>query len=196
MKNALNPEALNQLFLTARTYNKFTDRPVDDETITRLYDLLKWGPTAVNCQPARFVFVKSPEAKKRLTPCLQQGNVAKVEKAPVTVIVATDSRFYENLPTQWTAYDAKKVFAENLKAAESAGFRNGTLGGAYLILAARALGLDCGPMSGFDNGQVDAEFFKDGRWKSNFLVNLGYGEERGFYPRGPRLEFSEAAEVL
>lgn len=196
MKNPLKPEALNQLFLAAHSFNKFTDRVVTNETLAGLYNLLKWGPTAVNCQAARFVFVKSGAARERLLPCLQPGNVAKVEKAPVTVIVATDSRFYDNLPAQWAAYDARQPFVDNPALAEKAGFRNGTLGGAYLILAARALGLDCGPMSGFDNAKVDREFFPDGRFKSNFLVSLGYGAENGHYPRGPRLDFQEAVQII
>ena len=196
MKTALEGPALNQLFLEAHTFNQFADQPVADETLRRLYDLLKWGPTAVNCQPGRYVFVKSKAAKARLVPTLSPGNVAKVEAAPATVIVAWDRRFYDHLPTQWTAYDARKPFADNEAMANSAGFRNGTLDGAYLIMAARALGLDCGPMSGFDNAKVDAEFFPDGRFASNFLVNLGYGAENGHYPRGPRLSFAEAAEIL
>ncbi|MDR3134727.1 MAG: malonic semialdehyde reductase [Deltaproteobacteria bacterium] len=196
MKKSLEEGALDQLFRTARTFNKFTDLPVTDLVIANLYELLKWGPTATNCQPGRYVFVRSPGAKKRLVPCLLPGNVAKVEKAPVTVIVATDPKFYEELPTQWTAYDARKAYLDDPGLAHSAGFRNGSLQGAYLILAARSLGLDCGPMSGFDNGKVDAEFFKDKGWKSNFLVNLGYGEDGGFYPRGPRLPFNDVVQIL
>ncbi|MDR0882453.1 MAG: malonic semialdehyde reductase [Candidatus Adiutrix sp.] len=196
MKNSLNQAALDQLFLTARTFNNFTDRPVAGETLHALYDLLKWGPTAVNCQSGRYVFIQSSEGRNRLRPALMPGNVAKVDGAPVTVIVATDRWFYEYLRGQWTAYDAQKGFAENQELAAATGFRNGSLAGAYLILAARALGLDCGPMSGFDNAKVDAEFFPDGRWGSNFLVNLGYGQEGGFYPRGPRLTFEETCLVV
>ncbi|UQZ91171.1 malonic semialdehyde reductase [Deltaproteobacteria bacterium Smac51] len=197
MKKELDGTALNQLFLEAHTFNKFTDQPVADDTIKKIYDLLKWGPTAVNCQPGRYVFVKSQEGKARLAPALSEGNVAKVNAAPVTVIVAVDSRFYDHLPEQWTAYDARKPFADDAAAAQTVGFRNGTLEGAYLILAARALGLDAGPMSGFSNAKVDAEFFPDGRFKSNFLVNLGYGvAEGGYYPRGPRLTFDDAATII
>jgi nitroreductase len=196
MTTALDQKALDQLFLAAHTFNKFLDRPVEDEVVRRLHELLKWGPTAVNCQPGRFVFVKSPQAKSRLTPCLAPGNVAKVEKAPLTVIVASDVNFYEQLPTQWTAYDARQPFAADPALAASAAFRNGSLQGAYLILAARSLGLDCGPMSGFDEGKVDAEFFPDGAWKSNFLINLGYGAEGGHYPRGPRLAFEDVVRVI
>lgn len=196
MKKSLEPSALGQLFLEAHSYQGFTDQPVTDETIHRLYELLKWGPTASNCQPGRYVFVRSAPAKARLIPGLNPGNVPKVEKAPVTVIVARDSRFYDHLLEQWLAYDARTPFAENPELAATVSFRNGSLGGAYLILAARALGLDAGPMSGFDNAKVDAEFFPDGRFKSNFLVNLGYGAEGGYFPRGPRLTFEEAVAIL
>ncbi|MDR1871171.1 MAG: malonic semialdehyde reductase [Deltaproteobacteria bacterium] len=196
MKEPLAPAVLERLFLAARTYNHFDGQPVDDATIQKLYDLLKWGPTAVNCLPARFVFLRSKEAKQRLIPCLLPGNVAKVEKAPVTVIVAHDSRFFECLPTLWTAYDAKAVYAADPSLAAQTAFRNGSLQGGYMILAARSLGLDCGPMSGFDNQKTDQEFFPDGRYKSNFICNLGYGAEGGFYPRGPRLEFKDVAQIL
>lgn len=193
---SLDQSALKQLFLDAHSYNKFIDRPVDEATIKNLYDLLKWGPTAVNCQPGRYVFVKSKEAKARLVPTLMAGNVAKVEGAPLTVIVAFDSRFFEHLPSQWTAYDAAGPFADNPAQAQEVAFRNSSLQGAYLILAARALGLDCGPMSGFDQEKVNAEFFPDGRYKSNFLACIGYGAENGHYPRGPRLGFDQVAEIL
>ncbi|MDR2368680.1 MAG: malonic semialdehyde reductase [Deltaproteobacteria bacterium] len=196
MKKSLEESALDQLFRKARTYNKFVDQAVPDLTIANLYELLKWGPTATNCQPGRYVFVRSPEAKKRLVPCLAQGNVAKVEKAPVTVIVAYDSKFYDQLPTQWTAYDAKKAYVDDAELAKVAAMRNGSLQGAYLILAARSLGLDCGPMSGFSNDKVDAEFFAGTDWKSNFLVNLGFGEDGGFYPRGPRLSYGDVVQIL
>jgi nitroreductase len=196
MKKSLDETALDQLFRTARTYNKFAEQPVPDLIIANLYELLKWGPTATNCQPSRYVFVRSPEAKQRLIPCLAPGNVAKVEKAPVTAIVATDMMFYEQLPTQWTAYDAKKTYVDDPGMVETGGLRNGSLQGAYLIMAARSLGLDCGPMSGFDNAKVDAEFFAGTAWKSNFLVNLGYGADGGFYPRGPRLSYNDVVQIL
>jgi nitroreductase len=196
MKKALDEFALDQLFRSARTYNKFIDQPVTDLVIANLFELLKWGPTAVNCQPARYVFVRSPEAKKRLVPCLAPGNAAKVEKAPVTVIVAADERFYEQLPTQWTAYDARKIFEDDPAMAETAALRNSSLQGAYLILSARSLGLDCGPMSGFDNAMVDREFFSGKGLRSNFLVNVGYGLDGGFYPRGPRLSYNDTVEIL
>lgn len=194
--NSLDSGALKQLFSEAHTYNKFTDQEVSDSLLKSLYELMKWGPTAVNCQPGRYVFVKSPAGKERLIPALLPGNVAKVQGAPVTVIVASDSRFYEHLSTQWTAYDAAAPFAGDAALAAEAAFRNGSLQGAYLIMAARALGLDCGPMSGFDQAKVDAEFFPDGRFKSNFLINLGYGAEGGYYPRGPRLTFEDTAEII
>ncbi|MDR1395535.1 MAG: malonic semialdehyde reductase [Deltaproteobacteria bacterium] len=196
MKQPLGIVSMEQIFLKGRTFNIFTDKPVDDETIRRLYDLLKWGPTAVNCLPARFVFVRSDKAKKRLLPCLLTSNVKKSEKAPVTVIAAWDSRFYEFLPRLWTAYDAKRGYEADPALAQETAFRNSSLQGAYLIAAARLLGLDCGPMSGFDAAKVDKEFFPDGRWKSNFLVNLGYGADAGYYPRGPRLDFEEAVQIL
>jgi 3-hydroxypropanoate dehydrogenase len=196
MKAKLNSEVLAQLFTEARTFNKFTTKEVTEETLLALYELLKWGPTAVNCQPGRYVFVRSNEGKKRLIPALAPGNVPKVEGAPVTVIVASDSKFYDYLPEQWTAYDAAASFLSSPELAATTAFRNSSLEGAYLILAARSLGLDCGPMSGFDNAKVDAEFFADGRFKSNFLINLGYGEPGGFYPRGPRLSFETVAKIL
>ncbi|MDR1296112.1 MAG: malonic semialdehyde reductase [Deltaproteobacteria bacterium] len=196
MKKALDEFALDQVFRTARTYNKFSAQPVTDLIIANLFELLKWGPTAVNCQPARFVFVRSPEAKARLIPCLAPGNVGKVENAPVTVIVATDQKFYDQLPVQWTAYDAKKTFVDDPAMTEVAGLRNSSLQGAYLILAARSLGLDCGPMSGFDNDKVDQTFLAGKNWKSNFLVNLGYGTDGGFYPRGPRLSHNDVIQIL
>jgi nitroreductase len=196
MRQPLDDAALDRLFRSARTYNKFEAAEVTDEVVGRLYELLKWGPTAVNCQSGRYVFVRSKEAKERLTPCLAPGNVAKVQAAPVTVIVATDPLFYEKLPTQWTAYDARQAFVDDPAMAESGGFRNSSLQGAYLILAARSLGLDCGPMSGFDNAKVDTEFFRESGWRSNFLINLGYGLSDGYYPRGPRLAFEEVARIL
>ena len=196
MRQPLNQEALDQSFLAAHTYNKFEARPVPDEIIGKLYEILKWGPTAVNCQSGRYLFIRSPQAKNRLIPCLNPGNVAKVESAPLTVVVAIDPLFYDKLPTQWTAYDAKAAYLADAALAESTAFRNSSLQGAYLMLAARSLGLDCGPMSGFDNAKVDLVFFQELGWRSNFLVNIGYGLEGGHYPRGPRLAFDEAARIL
>lgn len=191
-----DPAALDRAFRTARTFNRFQPRPVSDATLRELHDLLKWGPTSVNSQPARFVFLRSEQAKRRLEPALSATNADKTMAAPVVVIVAHDTRFHDQLPEQFPAWDARALFADNPALAATTAFRNGTLQGAYLIVAARLLGLDCGPMSGFDNARVDAAFFPDGAWKSNFLVNLGYGDPAGNYPRGPRLDFETAARLL
>lgn len=196
MRNPLADSALDQLFRAAHTAHGFGSEPVSDQTLHALYDLLKWGPTSLNCQPARFVFVRSASAKERLRPALSPGNVDQTMAAPVTVIVARDSRFFEHLPEQFPAYDAKPIFETNAAAAQEAGFRNSTLQGAYLILAARALGLDCGPMSGFNAAAVDAEFFPDGRFRSNFLVNIGSADPARIFARGPRLSFAAAAQIL
>jgi 3-hydroxypropanoate dehydrogenase len=197
MNEPLDDRALDQLFREARTYPAWTDRPLTDDQLRALYDLTRWGPTSMNCLPARLVFLKSPEAKARLRPALMAGNVAKVEAAPVTVIVGHDLAFHERLPELFPPMPgAREMFAGDPELAAETAFRNGTLQGAYLILAARALGLDVGPMSGFDNAAVDREFFPDGRVRSNFLANIGYGDAAGLYPRGPRLPFEEAAEVL
>jgi nitroreductase len=189
--------ALEQTFLNARTFNKFTDQPVSDALLQQLYDLAQWGPTSMNCQPARYVFVRSAEAKARLAPALSPGNLDKTMAAPVCVIVAQDSRFHEYLPTQFPAgTSAPAMFASNAALAEATAARNSTLQGAYLIIAARQLGMDCGPMGGFDAAKVNAEFFPDGRFKANFLINLGYGDPSGNRPRGPRLPFETVASVL
>ena len=195
MTTSLSSEALDQLFVQARTHNGFAPEPVAEATLRHLYSLMKWGPTSMNCQPARLVFVTSATGKARLAPALSPGNLDKTMAAPATVIVATDSRFYEHLPTMFAAYDAKPTFEGNAELAASTAFRNGTLQGAYLILAARALGLDCGPMSGFDADKLNAEFFPDGRYQANFLCNLGVGDPARLYPRGPRLSFEEACEI-
>jgi 3-hydroxypropanoate dehydrogenase len=193
--SALSTNALGQLFVHARTHNGFTSEPVPEATLRRLYDLMKWGPTSMNCQPARLVFVTTPEGKARLAPALSPGNLDKTLAAPATVIIATDSRFYEHLPTMFPAYDARPMFEANAELAASTAFRNGTLQGAYLIVAARALGLDCGPMSGFDAGKVNAAFFPDGRCQANFLCNLGIGNPAAVHPRGQRLSFEEACQI-
>lgn len=192
----LSDAALNQLFRDARTVHAFKPVPVSDETIQRLYDLLKWGPTAFNAQPARFVFVRSAEAKAKLRPALSAGNVAQTDAAAVTVIVAQDTRFFDHLPTQFPAFDAKPLFEANAAMAEATAARNSSLQGAYLILAARALGLDCGPQSGFNPQVVNEAFFPDGRYQVNFIVNLGVADPAGIYPRGPRLAFDEAAQII
>lgn len=198
MQRSLPSESLDQLFRTARTHNRLGGE-VSDDTLRQLYDLLKWGPTTANASPARFVFVKSAEAKAKLGPCLSEGNYDKTMAAPVTVIVAHDLAFYEKLPYLFPHTDAKSWFDGSPEAAlETVALRNGSLQGAYLILAARALGLDCGPMSGFDNAKVDAAFFAGTRIRSNFLVNLGIGDRspEDVFPRSPRLPFDEAAQIL
>ena len=193
---ALTQAALDQLFNNARTFNKFTDQALSDDELQAIYDLAKMAPTAFNASPARFVFVRSEEAKKRLIPLMMEGNQAKSMAAPVTVIVAYDTNFQEHLPTLFPAMDVKGMFDANLAMTETTAFRNGSLTGAYFIMAVRALGLDAGAMSGFDNAAVDKEFFPDGRFKSNFLINIGHGDASGNYPRSPRLSFDEAAQIL
>jgi 3-hydroxypropanoate dehydrogenase len=195
MSDVLNDAALDQLFRTARTQNAFLDKPVEDSQLRALYDLLKWGPTAANSTPARFVFVKSAEAKQKLAPALSEGNLAKTLAAPVTVIVGHDEDFHEKLPYLFPHTDAKSWFDGPREGRRESAFRNGSLQGAYLILAARSLGLDAGPMSGFDNAKVDEAFFAGTAIKSNFLVNLGYGDPSGLFPRLPRLSFDEAARI-
>ncbi|HTR16817.1 MAG TPA: malonic semialdehyde reductase [Acetobacteraceae bacterium] len=192
----LDDDALDVLFRAAHTETRWTDEPVSDDTLRQLYDLMRLGPTSANSSPGRFVFLRSPEAKERLRPALSAGNVAKTLAAPVTVIVAYDARFYDALPRLFPHADARSWFAGDPALAEETAFRNGTLQGGYLILAARALGLGTGPMSGFDREAVDQEFFLGSDWKSNFLVNLGHGDPAGRHPRGPRLEFGEACWLL
>lgn len=190
------PDAsLDRIFRNARTHNAFSDQPVTDETLRTLYDLFQWGPTSANSSPGRFVFVKSKAGKEKLRPALSEGNLDKTMAAPVTAIVAYDTEFYEKLPKLFPHTDARSWFADKPELIESTAFRNGTLQGAYMIIAARALGLDCGPMSGFDNAKVDAAFFPDGKWKSNFLCNLGYGDPASVRPRNPRLSFEEACGI-
>ncbi len=192
----LDDDALDTLFRSARTYNGFTAEPVTDDHLRAIYDLLKWGPTAANGCPARFVFVRTPEAKERLRPALSAGNIAKTMAAPATAIIGYDLEFYEKLPLLFPHTDARSWFAgkpdEHIR---TNAFRGGTLQGAYFMLAARALGLSCGPMGGFDNAKVDAEFFAGGRVKSNFLCNLGFGDPASLHPRNPRLAFAEACRI-
>lgn len=196
MTNKINESALNQLFVEARTVHGFLPDSVSDEQIHELYEIMKWGPTSLNSQPARYVFLRSKEAKARLIPALNPGNVPQAESAPLNVIIAFDSKFFDYLPTLYPASNPKATFEANPDAAHATAFRNGSLQGAYLILAARALGLDCGPMSGFDIAKVNAEFFPDGRFKTNFLVNIGVGDPKAIWPRGPRLEFDEVAQII
>lgn len=193
----LDSAAIDLLLREARSHNKWTEQPVTDETIRELYDLLKMGPTSANSSPARFLFLRSQEAKQRLAPALSSGNLEKTMAAPLTAIVAYDPKFYENLPRLFPHNpDARSWFTDNEGLAATTAFRNGTLQGAYLIMAARALGLDVGPMSGFDNDKVDDEFFRWRGWRSNFLVNIGYGDPAGLFPRSPRLDFGDACEIL
>ena len=194
MSQPLSDSALDQLFRTARTYNAFAGE-IPDETLHRLYDLLKFGPTAANSTPARFVFVKSAEAKAKLGPALDEGNRAKTLAAPVTVIVGFDEDFHEKLPVLFPHTDAKSWFEGPREGRHVPAFRNGGLQGAYLILAARALGLDCGPMSGFNNAKVDEAFYAGTAIKSNFLVNLGQGDPASIFARSPRLGFDEACRI-
>lgn len=193
--NPIPAAALDQIFRDARTANGFTDQPVSDELLRQIYELTAFGPTSMNCQPARYVFVRTPEGKARLRDCLAPGNVDKTASAPVTAIVAHDTQFYEHMPQIWHGAGAREVFAGNAALAQATARRNGTLGGAYLIVAARALGLDCGPMSGFDMDKLNAAFFPDGRYQANFLINLGYGDPAKLFPRNPRLAFEQACEL-
>jgi len=205
--HSLNDEALDILFRTARTNSAWVDKPVTDDTLRQIYDLLKWGPTSSNTCPARFLFLRSHEAKERLRPALSPGNVDKTMIAPATVIVAYDLRFYETLPKLSPHNPGlRDVFADDPELARITAFRSATLQGAYMMLAARSLGLDCGPMSGFDNDTVDEAFFGErgsarhlfpkGELKSNFLCNLGYGNHTKLRPRAPRLDFDEACALL
>jgi 3-hydroxypropanoate dehydrogenase len=195
---ALDADALDRLFLGARTHCAWLDRPVDDALLERIHALARMGPTSANSCPMRVAFVRSREAKLRLMPALLESNRAQTMAAPVTAIIAHDTRFYEHLPRLYPHADARAWFAgpENAALAATTALRNGTLQGAYLMLAARALGLDCGPMSGFDNAAVDREFFPGGRIASNFLCNLGWGDASGLHPRGPRFEFAETCVIL
>jgi 3-hydroxypropanoate dehydrogenase len=196
MSNPIDDAALRQVFLDARTHNKWEPRDVPDSVLQQLVQLLIMAPTSANCSPARLVFVKSKDAKERLKPHLSEGNRDKTMEAPVCAIVGYDMEFYEHLPKLFPHTDARSWFAGKPEKIQETAFRNGTLQGGYLILAARALGLDCGPMSGFDNGGVDKEFFAGTSIRSNFLCNLGYGDSTGVRPRSPRFEFHEMAKVI
>ncbi|MYM69006.1 malonic semialdehyde reductase [Pseudoduganella sp. FT55W] len=192
----LNQSALDTLFYHAHTHNGWQDRPVSDEQLQQLYDALRWAPTAANGSPARLVFVRSAEAKAKLAPALSEGNLAKTLAAPVTVIVGMDMEFYEKLPQLSPAVDARSWFAGNDAAIQATAFRNSSLQGGYLILAARALGLDVGPMSGFDAAKVDAAFFAGTPVKANFICNIGYGDAAKIRPRAPRLSFEQACQIV
>jgi 3-hydroxypropanoate dehydrogenase len=196
MGKILSDEGLDLIFRAARTHRAWRDGEVSDVLLEAIYDLAKLAPTSGNCSPMRLVFVRSKAAKERLRPALDEGNVGKTMSAPVTAIIGHDMEFYEKLPKLAPHVDARSWFVGNAPLIAETAFRNGSLGGAYLILAARALGLDCGPMSGFDNAKVDAAFFPDGKIKSNFLCNLGYGDPAKLHPRAPRLDFAEACQIV
>jgi 3-hydroxypropanoate dehydrogenase len=209
--NALNAEALDQLFRQARTHNGWLDKPVGDDLLREIYELMKWGPTSANGSPARILFLRTPEARQRLLPALSAGNVEKTMTAPVTAIVGYDARFYDHLPRLFPHADARSWFVGTPELAEVTARRNSSLQGAYLMLAARSLGLDCGPMSGFDQTKVDREFFPraddmpddfqqeyfpGSHVKTNFICNLGYGDPAKLFARNPRLDFDEACKLL
>lgn len=192
----LPDETLRQLFTEARTHSHWSDRPVPDALLRQAYELARMAPSSANCQPLRIVFVRSPEAKERLRPALAAGNVEKTMRAPATAILAHDLAFYEKLDRLFHDPGARGWFEGKPKHIETTAFRNGSLQGAYFILAARALGLDCGPMSGFSNAKVDEAFFAGTPVRSNFLVNLGYGEPGRLHPRNRRLDFDEACRIV
>ena len=210
MPSILDEQAMDLLFRKARTHNAWLDRPVSDATLSQLYELMKWGPTSANSCPARIFFLRTPQVKARLLPALSPGNIEKTRAAPVTAIIAYDLRFYDKLPRLFPHNPGmRQVFVDGPELVEVTARRNSSLQGAYFILAARAVGLDCGPMSGFDNAKVDEEFFAagkcegcdeeflpEGHLRSNFLCNLGYGDSTKLFPRSPRLEFEEACMLL
>lgn len=196
MHHAISDEALDQLFRSARSQNKWQAKPVSPTLLHALYDLLRMGPTSANCSPARFVFVTTEQGRERLKPHLLPSNISKVMTAPVTVIIGHDLAFYEKLPQLFPHTDARSWFVGNEQLIQTTAFRNGTLQGAYLIMAARSLGLDCGPMSGFNNAGVDQEFFANTTIKSNFICGLGYGDPSGVFARSPRLAFDETCKIV
>jgi 3-hydroxypropanoate dehydrogenase len=187
---------LEQLFTEARTANGYLPDPVDDDTLRRLYDLVKWGPTSANCSPARLLFVRSPEARARLAACVSPGNLPKVQGAPVTVILGMELAFPDTLPRLFPHADARSWFAGNEALTQATAMRNSALQGGYLIMAARALGLDCGPMSGFDAARLDAEFWSGTTVRTNFICALGRGDPARLFPRSPRLAFEEACRLV
>ena len=192
----LDPHALETLFVHARSHNGWLDRPVSQVQLTALYDLMKWAPTSANCEPARLLFVQSAEAKATLVDCMAPGNAAKVSAAPVTVIIGMDLAFHEKLPQLFPHADAKSWFVGNQALIDATAFRNSSLQGGYLIMAARALGLDCGPMSGFDADKLNAAFFAGTAVQVNFVCSLGYGDASKLFARSPRLSFDQACRVL
>ena len=192
----IDQTALDQLFHKARTANGFLDKPVPLELVKEVYDIAKMGATSMNSQPTRYLILQTPEARARLLPAMSPGNLEKTRTAPVTIIVANDTRFYEHMGTTWHKPEGKAMFEGNAGLASVTAIRNGTLGGAYFMIAARACGLDCGPMSGVDLAKVNAEFFSDGRFSANFILNLGYGDDSKLFNRNPRLSFEQACQVL
>jgi 3-hydroxypropanoate dehydrogenase len=197
-ENAMSTSTITnvQLFTQARTHHAWLDRPVSDEVLQEIWELAKWGPTSANSLPMRVLFVKTQAAKQRLYPALQGANAEQVRSAPVTAVIAYDEKFYDELPTLFPAFDAKALFQSNPQLSEQTAFRNSSLQGAYFMIAARALGLDVGPMSGFNNAVVDEVFFEGTSWKSNFLCNIGYGDYDKLLPRGPRLSFDQIARIV
>ena len=195
MGEILSDKGMDLLFREARTHNAWQDKEVSDVLLQAVFDLAKMGPTSANCSPMRVVFVKSPAAKEKLKPALSEGNLAKTMAAPATAIIAHDMAFHDQLPRLFPHADARAWFTGNEALIAETAFRNGSLQGAYFMLAARALGLDCGPMSGFDKAKVDAAFFPDGTVKSNFLCNLGYGDPAALFPRSPRFEFDDVCSI-
>lgn len=191
-----NNKMLDLIFRKARTYSHWQDKEVSESILHQIYNLMKMGPTSANCCPLRIVFITSAEGKARLKPHLDPGNVDKTMAAPVTAILAQDLTFYEKLPILFPHVDARSWFVGNEAKIRETAFRNSSLQGAYFIVAARALGLDCGPMSGFNGESLDQEFFPDGKIKSNFLCNLGYGDDSKLYPRDPRLTFEDVCQVI
>jgi 3-hydroxypropanoate dehydrogenase len=193
---ALPQEALETIFTQARTHKDWLSDAVSDELLQQIYDLMKWGPTSANSCPARIVFVKSKEAKDKLLTCMAPGNIEKTKTAPVNVIIAQDMEFYEKLPKLAPHADVRSWFVGNQPLIESTAFRNSSFQGAYFMIAARSLGLDCGAISGFDNAKVDEVFFQGTSWKSNFICNIGYGDSSKLLPRSPRLDFNEACKII
>jgi 3-hydroxypropanoate dehydrogenase len=194
--NILTDQAMKQIFTEARTHSAWLPEAVSDDLLKKIYDSMKFGPTSANCSPLRIVFVKTKEAKERLKPALAPGNLEKTMAAPVTAILAQDLKFYDHLPMLFPHADAKSWFAGNDKLITDTAMRNSSLQGAYFIIAARAFGLDCGPMSGFDPEKLDQEFFKGTSVKSNFLCNLGYGDKTQLHPRGPRFKFEDICQII
>ncbi len=196
MTQTADAATLDLIFREARTLKKWRPEPVNEDLLRAAWDLARLGPTSANCSPARILFVISPEAKSRLKPCLAEGNVEQTMAAPATAVIGHDLKFYERLHELFPFADARSWFEGKDDLIQTTAFRNGSLQGAYFMLAARAVGLDCGPMSGFDNQRIDAEFFPDGGVRSNFLCNLGFGDRDALHPRAPRLSFDEACAVI